>query len=86
MRQMIVLFYRIRLEASKAFDRVSYAKLFIKMLNRNISPVVIQLLMVLNYTEFYRVKWNHNPSDTFFYIQRRSARRSVQSCFVLYIC
>ena len=33
--------------ASKAFERVSYAKLFIKLLSRDTSPISIRLLMSL---------------------------------------
>lgn len=57
--------YCIMLDASKAFDRVSYAKLFLKMLNRNISPIVIRLVMLMYCNQFYRVKWNHHASAPF---------------------
>ena len=57
--------YCIMLDASKAFDRVSYAKLFLKMLNRDISPTVIRLLMTLYCNQFYSVKWNQNTSAPF---------------------
>jgi hypothetical protein len=57
--------YCVMLDASKAFDRVSYAKLFIKLLNRNISPIVIRLLMALYCNQSYCVKWNHIASAPF---------------------
>ena len=57
--------YCVMLDASKAFDRVSYAKLFLKMLNRNISPIVIRLLVTMYCNQFYRVIWNHNESASF---------------------
>jgi Reverse transcriptase (RNA-dependent DNA polymerase) len=53
------------LDASKAFDRVSYAKLFLKMLNHDISPTVIRLLMTLYCSPFYNVEWNQNTSAPF---------------------
>ena len=33
------------LDASKAFDRVNYCKLFNELLKRNISPVLLRLLL-----------------------------------------
>ena len=35
----------ILLDATKAFDRVNYCKLFSKLLSRNVSPVVLILLL-----------------------------------------
>lgn len=57
--------YCTLLDASKAFDRVSYAKLFVKLLNRDISPIVIRLLLVLYCNQSYCVKWNHTASNPF---------------------
>ena len=57
--------YCILLDASKAFDRVCYAKLFLKMLIRNISPIVVPFLMTLYCNQFYSVEWNHHSSATF---------------------
>ena len=34
------------LDASKAFDRVNYCKLFNELLKRNISPVLLSLLYI----------------------------------------
>jgi len=55
--------YCIMLDASKAFDRVSYAELFL-MLNRNISCLVIRLLvgLTLYCNQFYCVKLNNRMS------------------------
>jgi Reverse transcriptase (RNA-dependent DNA polymerase) len=44
---------------------VSYAKLFLKVLNRDISPTVLRLLMTLYCYQFYNVKWNQNTSAPF---------------------
>lgn len=57
--------YCIMLDASKAFDRVSYAKLFIKLLNRDVSSIVIRLLVALYCNQSYSVKWNHSASAPF---------------------
>ncbi len=37
--------YAIFLDASKAFDHVQYCKLFNELVNRNISPLVLRLLL-----------------------------------------
>ncbi len=37
--------YAVFLDASKAFDRVQYYKLFNELVNRNISPLVLRLLL-----------------------------------------
>jgi hypothetical protein len=55
----------VMLDASKAFDRVSFAKLFLKMLNRNISPIVIRMLISLYCNQSYGIKWNNSMSATF---------------------
>ncbi len=34
------------LDASKAFDRVKYCKLFNEFLNHNVSPLILRLLSV----------------------------------------
>ena len=36
------------LDASKAFDRVRYCKLFNELLERNISPVVLRILIYVH--------------------------------------
>ncbi len=37
----------LMLDASKAFDRVKYYKLFNELLNHNVSPLILRLLSVL---------------------------------------
>ena len=48
----------VMLDATKAFDRVDYYKLFAKLINRNISPVVIRFLLNLYTNQVSRVRWN----------------------------
>ena len=53
------------LDASKAFDRVNYCKLFNELLKRNISPVLLRLLLYMYTTQSLRVKWNDTTSPQF---------------------
>jgi hypothetical protein len=46
------------LDATKAFDRVDYYKMFAKLINRNISPVVIRFMLNLYTNQVSRVLWN----------------------------
>ena len=45
------------IDASKAFDRVQYVKLFKLLLSRNVCPVVARFLCVMYTTQSFRVKW-----------------------------
>ena len=49
------------LDASKAFDSVRYCKLFNELLERNISPVVLRILM----NQTLRVQWCHTLTSSF---------------------
>ena len=53
------------LDASKAFDRVNYCKLFNELLKRNISPVLLRLLLYMYTTQSFRVKWSDTTSPQF---------------------
>ena len=44
---------------------ICHAKLFLKLLNRDIPPTVVRLLMTLYCHQFYCVNWNHNESAPF---------------------
>ncbi len=43
-------------DASKAFDRVKYCKLFNELLNRNVSPLILRLLSVIYTNQTLQVK------------------------------
>ena len=49
--------YVILLDASKAFDRINYCKLFSKLLSRNLSPVVLRLLLYMYTNQSLKVRW-----------------------------
>ena len=51
------------LDASKAFDRVKYCKLFGELLKRDISPIVLRLLLYMYTSQTFRVKWGHTVSN-----------------------
>ena len=53
------------LDASKAFDRVNYCELFNELLKRDISPIVLRLLLYMYTTQTLRVKWGHAVSNCF---------------------
>ena len=53
------------LDASKAFDRVNYIKLFDKLLNKGMCPLTIRLLMSMYTSQKLQVKWNDKISERF---------------------
>ena len=53
------------LDASKAFDRIEYCILFNKLLNRNICPVIVRLLLYMYLNQSLLVKWNGCFSSRF---------------------
>ena len=55
----------LMLDASKAFNRVNYCKLFNELLKRDISPLVLRLLLYMYTSQCLRVKWGHTLSDCF---------------------
>ena len=57
--------YVVLLDASKAFDRVNYVKLFQLLLKNGICPVVARFLANLYTEQTVRIKWNDYISDEF---------------------
>jgi hypothetical protein len=57
--------YCIMLDATKAFDRVDYCKLFRELLKRNLPVVFTRLLLTLYTSQTTRVCWNDVDSKTF---------------------
>ena len=53
------------LDASKAFDRVDYIKLFYKLLNRGMCPLTVRLLLNMYTKQKLQVKWNDFISPNF---------------------
>jgi hypothetical protein len=57
--------YCIMLDATKAFDRVNYCKLFRELLGRNLPPTYLRLLFNFYTGHVTRVSWNGVCSDPF---------------------
>ena len=57
--------YLVLLDASKAFDRVSYDRLFNVLLERNMCPRIVRLLYCMYTHQQYYVKWNNVRSNLF---------------------
>ena len=55
----------VLLDASQAFDRVNYCKLFDVMLKRNVCSFTVRLLINMYTTQRLRVKWGNTVSDSF---------------------
>ena len=53
------------LDASKAFDRVNYIKLFEKMLKKGMCPLTVRLLLNMYTEQKLQVKWNKLLTDKF---------------------
>ena len=53
------------LDASKAFDRVDYIKLFDKLIKRGMSPLTTRLLLNMYIQQKLQVKWNNHKSYKF---------------------
>ena len=57
--------YMVSLDATKAFDRVQYSKLFYKLVNRNVCPLIIRFLLNSYLISKSVVKWNNHISNPF---------------------
>ena len=55
----------LMLDASKAFDRVRYYKLFNELLKRNISPVILSILIYMYMYQTLRVQWCQTLTSSF---------------------
>ena len=53
------------LDASKAFDRVAYVKLFRKLIKRGLNPYIVRFLLNMYTQQTIRVKWNGAYSESF---------------------
>ena len=57
--------YGLVLDATKAFDRINYCKLFKILLDRNVSPLICRLLLNMYTNQKLRVKWANAYSSEF---------------------
>ncbi|CAL4122699.1 unnamed protein product, partial [Meganyctiphanes norvegica] len=57
--------YTLFLDASKAFDRLNYVKLFEKLIAKGMCPITVRYLLNMYMTQKIQVKWNGIISDPF---------------------
>ena len=57
--------YGLLLDASKAFDRLNYIKLFEILISRNICPLICRLLLNMYINQKLRTRWNGQFSESF---------------------
>ena len=55
----------LMLDASKAFDRIHFIKLFEKLQIRGLSPIIIRLILNMYVCQKFQIKWNGVMSDMF---------------------
>ena len=55
----------LSLDATKAFDRVSYSKLFELLVRRGTCPLTVRFLLKMYLMQKIRVKWNNDLSDEY---------------------
>ena len=57
--------FALLLDATKAFDRVKYSKLFRCLLDKNVCPVIIRLVLNMYMLSSALVNWNNVKSESF---------------------
>ena len=57
--------YMLSLDASKAFDRVQYSKLFNDLIEKEICPLIIRFIMIAYLNSSAVVSWNGTKSESF---------------------
>ena len=57
--------YSVLIDATKAFDRVNFCKLFSKLLDREMPKQVLMMLLNLYTNQIVRVSWNSSTSQEF---------------------
>ena len=57
--------YSLFLDASKAFDRLNFVKLFEKLINKGMCPVTVRFLLNMYMLQKIQVKWNGIISEPF---------------------
>ena len=57
--------YALMLDASKAFDMVNYCKLFIVLLKRKVSPLILRLVLYMYTKQKLQVRWGSSMPSQF---------------------
>ena len=55
--------YLLLLDASKAFDRVEYVKLFTILRDRKLCPIILRVLMNIYINQTIQVRWHNTLSN-----------------------
>ena len=55
----------LMLDASKAFDKIDFIKLFEKLVKRGLSPIIIRLILNMYVCQKFQIKWNNVISNMF---------------------
>ena len=61
----LIVFLKLLLDASKAFDRIEYVKLFQTLCYRKICPTVLRLIMHMYVNQKILIRWNQLLSQTY---------------------
>ena len=64
-RQHNIDVYVLLLDASQAFDKVNYVKLFQLLIKRNVNPLIIRCLLYMYTNQYLNIKWNCSMSKYF---------------------
>ena len=65
------------LDASKAFDRINHAKLFLKLVNRGVPGYIVRIMIYWYSNQRMAVRWGNTLSDTF------TVSNGVRQCGIL---
>ena len=57
--------FALFLDASKVFDKVKHDKMFEMLVDYNICPLLLRMIMVMYESGNAKVKWNNNYSEIF---------------------
>ena len=57
--------YMLLLDASKAFDRIEYVRLFKLLRERNMCPIVLRLIIAMYISQMMQVRWGEILSKQF---------------------
>ena len=57
--------YVMLLDATKAFDKVNYVKLFYQLIDRGLNPFIIRCLLYMYTHQCLNVSWNNSQSKYF---------------------
>ena len=78
--------YLVLLDASKAFDRVHYGKLFNELCERRLNPLLIRFLLMSYLSQMLNVKWRHHHTP-FFSVSNGTKQSGVGSpiLFIVFV-